>query len=213
MTVSVLIPGREDRLPRYAAAIRRQGGCPRFGASGGDCAGLLLPGGGDLDPALYGQPDRGSHPGDLRHDRLELALAREFLAAGKPVLGICRGLQVVNVALGGTLVQDLPGHSQQAGADRVHPVTAVVGSLAAALWGRRFWVNSAHHQAAARPGTGLRVTARADDGTVEALEGEWLPVWAFQWHPERMAPPLLPDGGPLFAFFLGKCREKLEETP
>ena len=212
MTVSILIPGREDRLPRYAAAIRRQGGCPRFGEIADGCAGLLLPGGGDLAPALYGQPDLGSHPGDLRQDRLELALAREFLAAGKPVLGICRGLQVVNVALGGTLVQDLPGHSQQAGRDQVHPVTAAEGSLAAALWGRRFRVNSAHHQAAARPGTGLRVTARAPDGTVEALEGETLPVWAFQWHPERMAPPLLPDGGPLFAFFLRKCREKLTET-
>lgn len=209
MTVSVLIPGREDRLPRYAAAIRRQGGCPRFAETGGDCAGLLLPGGGDLDPALYGQPDRGSHPGDLRQDRLELALVREFLAAGKPVLGICRGLQVINVALGGTLVQDLPGHSQQSGADRIHPVTAAEGSLAAELWGRRFWVNSAHHQAVARPGTGLRITALAVDSTVEALEGERLPVWAFQWHPERMTPPLLPDGGPLFAFFLRKCREKL----
>ena len=213
MSVSILIPGREDRLPRYAAAIRRQGGHPRFGEAGADCAGLLLPGGGDLDPALYGQPDLGSRPGDARQDRLELALAREFLTAGKPVLGICRGLQVVNVALGGTLVQDLPGHSQQAGADRVHPVTVAEGSLAAALWGRRFWVNSAHHQAAAKPGAGLRITALADDGTVEALEGTGRPVWAFQWHPERMTPPLLPDGGPLFAFFLEKCREKLTETP
>lgn len=213
MSVSILIPGREDRLTRYAAAIRRQGGCPRFGTAGRECAGLLLPGGGDLDPALYGAPNAGSHPGDPEQDRLELALTWEFLAAGKPVLGICRGLQVVNVALGGTLVQDLPGHSQREGIDRIHPVTAAEGALAAALWGRRFWVNSAHHQAAAQPGTGLRITARADDGTVEALEGGALPVWAFQWHPERMAPPLLPDGGPLFAFFLRKCREKLEETP
>ena len=81
MTVSVLIPGREDRLPRYAAAIHRQGGRPRFGATGAGCAGLLLPGGGDLDPALYGQPDLGSRPGDGERDRLELALAQEFLDA------------------------------------------------------------------------------------------------------------------------------------
>ena len=213
MPVSILIPGREDRLPRYAAAVRRQGGCPRFGSTGRDCAGLLLPGGGDLDPGLYGEPNRGSRPGDLRQDLLEIGLVREFLAAGKPVLGICRGLQVVNVALGGSLVQDLPGHSQLDGVDCVHPVTAAAGSLAAALWGRHFPVNSAHHQAAARPGTGLWVSARAVDGTVEALEGRTLPVWAFQWHPERMEPPILPDGGPLFAFFLRKCREKPEETP
>ena len=80
MPVSILIPGREDRLPRYAAAVRRQGGCPRFGSTGRDCAGLLLPGGGDLNPGLYGEPNRGSRPGDLRQDLLEIGLVREFLA-------------------------------------------------------------------------------------------------------------------------------------
>lgn len=215
MTAAILIPGREDRLPNYAAAIRRQGGQVRFTETAAmtDCAGLLLPGGGDLAPALYGAEDLGSHPWEAEKDRLELALAEAFLAAGRPVLGVCRGLQVLDVLFGGTLHQDIPGHSQISGQDSIHSVTAEPDSLAGRLWGGQFSVNSAHHQAADRVGGGLRVTAWAADGVIEALEAPGLPLWAVQWHPERMVPPSLPDGGPLFAFFLEKCREKLAENP
>lgn len=207
VAVRILIPGREEDFPRYAAAVRQAGGEPVFGKETAECGGLLLPGGGDICPALYGQPDRGCGPWNEERDRLELDLAGRFLAAGRPVLGICRGLQVVNVALGGTLVQHVDGHGQREGRDSFHPAAAEPGSLAEKLRGGRFIVNSAHHQAADRLGEGLRITVRAEDGTVEALEHEALPVWAVQWHPERL-PPELGDGGALFAFFLARCEKE-----
>jgi len=207
LTVRILIPGREESFPRYAAAVRQAGGEPVFGREAAECGGLLLPGGGDICPALYGQPNRGSDSWDEERDGLELELTERFLRLGRPILGICRGLQVVNVALGGSLAQHIDGHSRREGRDSRHVVEAEPGSLAERLWGGRFTVNSAHHQAADRPGAGLRVTARAEDGTAEALEHETLPVWAVQWHPERL-PPELGDGGALFRYFLARCEKE-----
>lgn len=217
MTPLIFVPGQEAGLPNYSRALGRAGGLPRFSsdpAKAADCHGLLLPGGGDLDPGLYGQESRGARPPDRQRDLLELALLRRFLAAGKPVLGICRGLQVINVFFGGTLLQDIPGHSQLRGRDRLHLVEAAPGSLPARLWGPVFPVNSAHHQAADRLGDGLRATAWGPEGIAEALCHRVLPVWAFQWHPERMgaACPGTPDGDAVFRFFLRKCRENLEEN-
>ena len=105
--VRIQISGAQGRTARYEAAVRRAGGqpvvgfCPRPDLT---CGGLLLCGGGDLAPAWYGAADRGSGPPDLDRDRSELALVRAYLSAGRPILGICRGLQVLNVALGGTLI-------------------------------------------------------------------------------------------------------------
>jgi len=185
----IFIPGREEALPNYARAVRQAGGVPRFSLSLADaegCGGLLLPGGGDLDPALYGQPDRGSNPPDPALDALEQALLRRFTAGRKPVLGICRGCQAVNVFFGGTLHQDIPGHSRVGGRDRLHRVTAAEGSLSRRLFGPACTVNSAHHQAVDRLGEGLAAEAWAEDGVVEALRHEALPVWGLQWHPERL---------------------------
>ena len=216
MVPLIFIPGRECRLGNYARAVRRAGGVPRFAPDGADgwedCAGLLLPGGGDLDPALYGREDRGSQPPDRDRDRRELALLEAALSAGMPVLGICRGIQVINVFFGGTLVQDLPGHSQTEGRDRLHRVRAEPHSLSARIYGPSFLVNSAHHQAVDRPGTDLRITVRAEDGTAEALAHGSLPVWGFQWHPERLGhgrPPGTVDGELVFDFFLAQCRRRL----
>ncbi|MFG3510435.1 gamma-glutamyl-gamma-aminobutyrate hydrolase family protein [Streptomyces sp. NPDC047821] len=153
--------------------------------------GLLLSGGADLDPALYGQ-DR--HPaGDTpRADRDagELLLLRAALARDLPVLGVCRGLQLLAVVHGGSLVQHLPdavghtGHCPREGVFGRHPVRLTPGSLAAAVYGTETDVNSHHHQAVADPGR-LRVTGRADDGVVEAAEDPDKPfVLGVQWHPE-----------------------------
>ena len=79
---------------------------------GAGCCGLLLPGGGDMDPAYYGQENRGSNPPDVLRDTVEMRLVKEFLKQGKPIFGICRGAQVLNVALGGTLIQHMEGHRQ-----------------------------------------------------------------------------------------------------
>ena len=162
---------------------------------------LLLPGGGDMHPRFYGQAINGSTDIDEGRDARELALIDDFLRTGRQVIGICRGLQVLNVYFGGTLRQHIAGHSRIDGADRLHTVNSLPGLLRE-LYGARFTVNSAHHQAVRRLGKGLCVLACADDGTVEAVGHKTLPVFAAQWHPERLcgafAQPGTADGARLF---------------
>ena len=118
-------------------------------------------------------------------DALELDLLADFTALGKPVLGICRGMQTINVFFGGDLVQDWPGHSAIEGVDRLHSVQNAPSFLRE-LYGERCVVNSCHHQIIGRLGTGLEVLQRAEDGVVEAFRHKTLPVWGIQWHPERL---------------------------
>jgi putative glutamine amidotransferase len=163
-----------------------------------DIAGLVLTGGEDIDPRHFGEaphPATGE-PHQLR-DTYELALARTAYEQRIPTLAICRGAQVMNVALGGTLVQDIP--SQHASgidhdpagrrAERVHRVQVDAGSRLAHIVGSEsIATNSSHHQAANRVATELRVSARSEDGIVEALEPAD-PAWwmvAVQWHPEEL---------------------------
>jgi putative glutamine amidotransferase len=152
---------------------------------------LLLTGGADVDPARYGQPRHPETYGvSAVRDGFEEALVRAAIERRMPVLAICRGIQVLNVALGGTLVQHLPDVTPQPHRPGTpHPVTVVPGSrLHAALGVDRADGLSSHHQAVDRLGAGLVVTARADDGTVEAVEltgDAW--VVAVQWHPEDTA--------------------------
>ena len=180
----VVVPPLVD--PTRAAEIVRVAG------------GLLLTGGEDLDPSLYGELKHPSvHGTNPRRDATELALlaaAREFR---RPVLAICRGIQLINVALGGTLVQDLESlrpseiqHDQpHAREDRTHRVSITAGSkLASATSATAMMVNSYHHQAIDRLATGLRVTATAPDGVIEGAEvhdPDWW-VLAVQWHPEDL---------------------------
>ena len=166
---------------------------------------LLLPGGGDVHPRFYGQQINGSTDIDEARDGRELALVDEFLRAGKPVVGICRGLQLLNVYFGGTLHQHIWGHAQVCGRDHLHVVHAAPGLLRA-LYGARFTVNSAHHQAVETLGEGLQVLACAPDGTVEAIAHKALPVFAVQWHPERLcgafSRPGTADGAALLSALL-----------
>ena len=161
--------------------------------------GLILSGGGDIRPALFGEEDSGLlWSVDERRDRAELALAQWALAEGHPLLAICRGIQVLNVAAGGTLIQDIPTqvpkaltHSTVAGrpvAVVAHTVEVAPGSKLAALLGAgELGVNSAHHQAVKAVGDGLVVTARAPDGIIEGLEQPDHPFCVgVQWHPEAM---------------------------
>lgn len=155
------------------------------------CDGLLLPGGGDVDPALYGEEDSGQCFGiDRTLDEEQLALLRAFVNAEKPVLGICRGMQLINVAFGGTLTQHLPTAEthrwDEVAGDKAHPVLAEEGSVLAALYGQKFVANSAHHQAVKDVAPGFRVTARAQDGVIEAMEDRTRHTLAVQFHPERM---------------------------
>lgn len=163
--------------------------------------GLVLAGGGDVDPALYGEePDAATAGVDRRRDDHELALLAAALDADLPVLAICRGLQLLDVLLGGSLHQHLPDavgesvHRPARGRFHEVTVTTVPGSTLEALVGPHAVVQCSHHQAVARLGAGLVVSATAGDGTVEALE---LPgrrfVLGVQWHPEESGDPRLFD--------------------
>lgn len=153
--------------------------------------GLILPGGPDVDPTTYGQEPQ-PHLGRTNYlkDAFEIALIKATLAAGKPIFAICRGLQIANVAMGGTLYQDLEGvasikHAQAApGNFPTHHVECVPDSRIAELVGLSSFVNSRHHQAVAQPAPGFTVTAQAQDGVIEALEGDHF--LGVQWHPENL---------------------------
>lgn len=178
--------------------------------------GLILTGGGDMDPVLFGETDHGSRDIDRDRDRAELALLDAFAGTGRPVLAICRGMQVVNVWLGGGLIQDLgpdlvPLH-QRAGRDLTHPVHGETGTLLQRLYGSEFVVNSSHHQAVGRLGGGLRVSAWSPDGVIEGLEHRSLPLICVQFHPERMsgAETGTVDGGKIFRAFVELALSILE---
>ncbi|MEU6808696.1 gamma-glutamyl-gamma-aminobutyrate hydrolase family protein [Streptomyces sp. NPDC046831] len=148
--------------------------------------GLVIAGGPDVEPARYGaEPDPRTGPPSRARDAWELALVEAALAARVPLLGICRGMQLLNVALGGTLVQHLDGHAEVVGVFGGHPVEPVPGTRYAGLVPERTTVPTFHHQAVDRLGEGLVVAARAEDGTAEAVElpsADW--VMGVQWHPE-----------------------------
>ncbi|HTU74674.1 MAG TPA: gamma-glutamyl-gamma-aminobutyrate hydrolase family protein [Trebonia sp.] len=166
-------------------------------------AAVLLPGGGDLDPRWSGQlPDAGQYDVDAGQDAFDLAVARVALRHGWPLLAICRGLQVVNVALGGDLVQDM-AVSGEDHRPRRHEVTVSAGSLlAAAAGGPVLPVSCYHHQCLGRLAEGLSVVARAGDGVVEAVEMPGHPGWflGLQWHPEDLAAEDAGSGGIFRAF-------------
>ena len=152
--------------------------------------GVCLSGGPDLDPEAYGARERHDElgPTEPSLDAFELALARAAIDRGMPLLGICRGSQALNVACGGTLHQHLPGHRQSEPGCRVtHEVEVLAGTRLAGLLGAgTHAVNSFHHQAVDRLGHGLRIAARAADGTVEAIEGQGFAI-GVQWHAEALA--------------------------
>ncbi|WP_153814814.1 gamma-glutamyl-gamma-aminobutyrate hydrolase family protein [Streptomyces sp. SUK 48] len=149
--------------------------------------GLVVAGGPDVDPARYGaERDPRTGPPAPARDAWELALIHAALDAGTPLLGICRGMQLLNVALGGTLVQHLAGHAEVVGVFGMHPVKPVPGTRYAALAPEGVSVPTYHHQSLSRLGRDLVPSAYAEDGTVEAVE---LPadrgwVVGVQWHPE-----------------------------
>lgn len=162
--------------------------------------GLFLPGGEDIDPANYSEERHAQlGPVDSERDRTELLLTRWSVEKGTPVFGVCRGIQVLNVACGGTLYQDL--HSQRPDLDKhdfyppqferfriSHGLQVVADSQLAQAVGHVRAINSMHHQGIKRLGQGLRVVASAPDGLVEALECPALPfVLGVQWHPEELA--------------------------
>ncbi len=192
----VVLPPIADRLEDLAEVLERMDG-------------LLLHGGGDVDPVRYGAGHVHPEVAGVRfeHDEFELAAVRVALELERPILAVCRGHQVLNVALGGTLHQHLPDTGATVPhRDAYHGVSVVAGTLLAeVVGGDRVVGHSWHHQAVDRLGAGLVVSARADDGTVEAVEmpGRW--VLGVQWHPEDSAAGD-PANQRLFDRFVTACR-------
>ena len=192
-------------LPGYMDGISQAGGIPVIFPFSSDeqeveqlieiCSGFLFTGGHDVAPELYGEtPLSGLIDSCAKRDRMETVLLRKAIAADKPVLGICRGIQFINAALGGTLYQDLPTqhpseveHHQTPPYDKhAHFVSVVNGSpLYECLGTEQLSVNSYHHQAVNRLAPGLTAMAVSPDGLVEALyKPDQRFLWAVQWHPE-----------------------------
>jgi putative glutamine amidotransferase len=195
-----------SRLDDYVESVKRAGGEPLVLDAAGDPASsleridaLLLTGGLDVDPALYGEAPHATTEVDPARDRFEIPLSQAAVARDVPVFAICRGVQVLNVAAGGTLVQDIPSavateltHSIDLPKDHIaHPVRVTPGTRLAASLGsaaplEACAVNSRHHQAVGRVAPSFVVSAVSEDGVVEAIER---PASAFcvgvQWHPEN----------------------------
>ncbi len=180
------------------------------------CDGLLLSGGEDVDPAYYGQTPT-EKCGEIApyRDRAEMAMLKAFLATGKPILGICRGEQLMNVCFGGTLHQDIREissckHDDYARKDLGnHTVTVTPSTRLAQIMGQKtFPVNSLHHQAVDAPAQALTVCAVSEDGIVEAIEH---PLHRFclgvQWHPEHMT-PFSKRQRRIFDAFVSACADK-----
>jgi len=175
-------------------------------------SGLVLTGGEDIDPARYGEKRHEKIRSiNAARDATEIALIEEAKARGKPILAICRGIQILNVALGGTLVQDIPSqldtkiaHDEDSPRNsRSHDISIEPGSLIAKAVGTEHCtVNSFHHQSVKRVADGMRVTARSPDGVIEGLESadDWW-VIAVQWHPEEMTDSPEPWDRGLFKAF------------
>lgn len=197
------------RVSDYMESVRRAGGEPIEVVAGGETPeqilarvdGLMLTGGGDVDPRLYGEtPHATFQPAETDRDAFEIALSRAAVANGIPFLAICRGMQVLNVAMGGTLVQDIP--SQVPGALE-HALPEPRFAIAHEVWvskdsrlsellsdhmedGETCHVNSRHHQAVKQAAAGFEVTATSPDGVIEAMEKPDAPYCvAVQWHPEN----------------------------
>ena len=225
--MALIAVSQNRRVTDYLESVRRAGGDPVEVADTHEdpasivarVRGVMLTGGGDVDPGLYGETPHATYePAEPGRDAFEIALARAAVAAGIPLLAICRGMQVLNVAMGGTLVQDIPSqvtgalaHSvPQPRAGAAHEVWVSKGSM---LWtimqddldGESLSVNSRHHQSVKRVAEGFEVSATAPDGVIEAIER---PASRFciavQWHPENFW--RTGEFRPLFEGFLRAAR-------
>jgi putative glutamine amidotransferase len=195
----------ERLTEKICYSVRRAGGVPVMLSAADDapeigeltarCDGFVFAGGNDIDPSFYGESNKGSIAPNIERDRFELTLLKSALGAGKPVLGICRGCQLINVALGGDLHQNLPDlkpewklHKRSDVTEGyVHDVDVLMPEYFPSLKGRVMRVNSMHHQVVNHLASDLEITAQTRDGLVEGVAMLSSYVVGVQWHPECLS--------------------------
>lgn len=209
----IFIYGDENIHTNYKAAINNCGAIPFFctdTSQTDDSDALLLVGGGDIYPLFYNQEITYNYNLDIKRDLDEFYLIKKFLDSSRPIFGICRGIQSINVALKGDLIQDIESPIQHSydekTGDQTHKVIAAKDSFLYKLYGEEFYVNSAHHQSILSIGLNLSISAKSPDGIIEAIESTEKKIYAVQFHPERMCfdnkRTDTVDGKLIFEFFI-----------
>ena len=209
-STSIAIAGRTPDTANYEKAFHLLGADTVTTLDPEQCAGcngLLLPGGGDITPAFFGQRDHGSRTIDTELDIMQLQILDLFIKWHKPVFGICKGLQIINVHFGGTICQHIEtaASHQWVGKDQYHyvyPIGCSRTDFFYQLYGSSAFVNSAHHQAIDKLGKVLLPICQAHDGTIEAIAHTSLPIYGVQWHPERI---MERGGHEMLSYFLNVC--------
>lgn len=218
--MKIAIVGRAVDLGNYVKYVESVSLEPVPTLSTGEaacCDGLILPGGGDITPAFFGEKNNGSRNIDTELDILQLQAFEIALRKSIPVLGICKGMQIINVGLGGTLVQDMTPAScaihRYDNGDKYHASVIEKDTCLHTLYGESAIINSAHHQSVKRLGEGLRAIQWCPkDQCVEALIHETLPVIGVQWHPERIqGTKATLSGGPLLSYFVSLISASAEQ--
>lgn len=190
--MKIAIIGRNPDTVNYVRYVEKAGHIPFVTLNtdqAADCDCVILPGGGDITPAFFGEQNRGSRNIDTELDILQLQTLDICLRKRIPTLGICKGIQIINVGLGGTLYQDMPtaARHRYEGCDQYHSTAIVEGSWLYGLYGDSAMVNSAHHQSINSLGDGLRIVQYCpEDDCIEAVAHDKLPILGVQWHPERI---------------------------
>lgn len=189
--IKIGIAGKKGQTANYERSCIELGLCPYTSLSLSTlstCDALILPGGGDITPGFYGQENHGSRGINTELDLLQIQALEYFIRTQKPILGICKGMQLINVYFGGTLIQDLPnsGEHQTSEGDLMHSSTVTKDCVLSHLYGNEFTINSNHHQAVDKLGRHLRIVQMSHDNVVEGIVHDTLPIIAVQWHPERL---------------------------
>lgn len=204
----IAILGRQKFTSNYEAFLLRNGFAPITTLNPGEaasCDGLLLPGGGDITPAFWGSLNKGSRNIDTELDILQFQALELALRQNMPVLGICKGMQLINVALGGSILQDMTGPWTHLSPDEdlYHDTFILPDSFLYSLYGESARVNSAHHQCITQLGNGLKILQKSlPDQCPEAIAHNTFPLLGLQWHPERLKSSETDlDGSLILSFF------------